>query len=428
MIKRLIQTKLEGYVKKYLAAHPEVKVVAVVGSVGKTSTKMAIGTVLSQQFTIRLHEGNHNAELSAPLAILGIEYPDNIRSLSEWRKVFAAARRRIREPADVQVIVQEVGTDGIGQVPRFGTYVTPDIAVVTAVSPEHMEFFGTIENVAAEELSAANFSKHAIINRDDVDGSFAELITNSQLDTYGSSAAAEYSISVTEVSAGGQVQAILKTLEWGDVPVSVQVVGEHSARSLAGAAAVGAALGMTAEAVKAGIERVRPVSGRMNILRGQQDAIIIDDSYNSSPSAAEAALRVLYQVQAAQHIAVLGSMNELGDSSREAHEAIGSLCDPNHLAHVITVGREARELLAPAAQRNGCHVVSFDSALQAGAYVHRVMEPGAAILFKGSQGGIYLEEAIKIILHSTDDEAQLVRQSSSWLEKKQAFFDSLSEV
>lgn len=127
-----------------------------------------------------------------------------------------------------------------------------------------------------------------------------------------------------------------------------------------------------------------------------------------------------------QRIAVLGSMNELGDMSEAAHTAIGKLCDPIELAHVITVGEEAEKYLAPAARISGCHVVSFKSALEAGAYAHKFLEPGGAILFKGSQGGIYLEEAIKVVLHSTEEEKQLVRQSPAWLQKKRDFFSNIT--
>jgi hypothetical protein len=75
---------------------------------------------------------------------------------------------------------------------------------------------------------------------------------------------------------------------------------------------------------------------------------------------------------------------------------------------------------------NGCQVVSFKTALDAGAFVHKVVEPGAAMLFKGSQGGIYLEEAVKIMLHSTEEEAKLIRQSSEWLQIKQNFFSKFN--
>ena len=192
MFKSFIQAKLERAVKKYFKKHPEVKLVAVTGSVGKTSTKVAIGTVLNEKFRVRLHEGNHNSELSAPLAILGVEFPDDIRSLGQWLAVFKAVNTRIKQPTDVDVIVQELGTDAIGQIPHFGTYLTPDISVVTSVAPEHMEFFKTLDAVAAEELAAANFSKWALINRDDIPGVYAADITNPNLNTYGTTDAAEY--------------------------------------------------------------------------------------------------------------------------------------------------------------------------------------------------------------------------------------------
>jgi UDP-N-acetylmuramoyl-tripeptide--D-alanyl-D-alanine ligase len=189
---------------------------------------------------------------------------------------------------------------------------------------------------------------------------------------------------------------------------------------------VAAKLGVTPREISEGLQKIRAVKGRMNVLRGLNESIIIDDSYNSSPLAVASALRALYQMNVPQRMVVLGSMNELGDMSAAAHEAVGKLCDPIALAHVITVGEEAATYLAPAARANGCHTVSFKSALEAGAYVHKYLEKGGAVLFKGSQGGIYLEEAIKIVLHSTEDEMQLVRQSPEWLEKKRAFFSNIT--
>ncbi|HUC96690.1 MAG TPA: Mur ligase family protein, partial [Candidatus Saccharimonadales bacterium] len=192
MFKSYIQRRLERYVKTYFNNHPEVILVVVTGSVGKTSTKVAIATILSERFRVRLHKDNHNTNMSAPLAILGVEYPKNIRNIGEWLTVFRAARERIKEPTDVDVVIQELGSDRIGQVPHFGSYLRPDIGVVTAVSAEHMEFFKTIDNVAAEELSVANFSKLALINKDDIDGVYAKDLKNADINTYGTSASAEY--------------------------------------------------------------------------------------------------------------------------------------------------------------------------------------------------------------------------------------------
>lgn len=426
MFKRFIQTKLEGYVRQYFKRHAEVKLVIVVGSVGKTTTKVAIGTVLSERFRVRLHIGNHNAEISAPLAMLGIEYPENVKSVGAWLEIFKAAKKRINDPSDVDVIVQEVGSDRIGQVPHFGKYAHPDIAVVTAVSPEHMEHFKTIDSVAAEELAAANFSERALINRDDIDGAYAADLTNGKISTYGTTDAAEYHFIQNDFTLKDGFKGSFVAPEWDDpVETSFKLIGEHSLRAAVAAGTVAVKLGLTADEVKKGMKKIKAVSGRMNILRGINNSIIIDDSYNSSPLAVESALRTLYSLSAPQRIAVLGSMNELGAFSAEAHETIGKLCDPRELAHVVTVGDEAEKYLAPAARSNGCHVVSFKSPLEAGGFVNKALERGSIILFKGSESGVYLEEAIKVVLHSTEEDAQLVRQTPHWMAVKQKFLDSL---
>lgn len=424
MFKKHIQKKLESYVTKYLSAHPEVKLIIVVGSVGKTSTKMAIGTVLSERYRVRLHEGNHNAELSAPLAILGVEYPENIKSIGQWLRVFRAAKQRIREPADVDVIVQEVGTDGIGQVPHFGTYARPNLAVVTAVADEHMEFFKTLDAVAEEELSAANFSEAALINRDDIPGQYSSLITTPRFSTYGTSSAAEFSIAQADFTLTEGTKGLLNTPLHQNVPVQLAIVGEHSLRAAAAAAAVGELFTLAPEEIQSGIRKLRAVPGRMNVLRGMDSTVLIDDTYNSSPIAAESAIRTFYQIPAPQRIAVMGSMNELGDVSAAGHKAVGDLFDPMEVAYVITVGDQANTYLAEAATLKGCRVIKCRNALEAGAEAHQLMEEGAVLLFKGSQGGIYLEEAVKMVLHSTDDEDRLVRQSPKWMEKKRAFFET----
>ncbi|HEY8992338.1 MAG TPA: Mur ligase family protein [Candidatus Microsaccharimonas sp.] len=424
MFKLYIQKRLEGYVKKYLRIHPDIKLIIVTGSVGKTSTKVAIGTVLAEKFRVRLHEGNHNAELSTPLAILGIEYPSSLKSVGAWLEIFRAAKKRIHDPSDVDVIVQEVGSDGIGQVPHFGTYAKPSIAVVTAVSEEHMEFFKTLDAVAAEELSAANFSERALINRDNIAGKYADDLTNANINTYGTTDAAEYHFTQEDFTIEDGFTGLFSVRGEFDmgIKVKLKLVGEHSIRAAVAAGAVGLRLGMNEDELRRGLANIRAVKGRMNILRGVKETIIIDDSYNSSPLAAASALEALYQLMVPQKIAVLGSMNELGDTSSAAHESIGRICNSNQLAYVVTVGEEAEKYLAPAAMKNGCQVVSFKTALEAGAFVHKVLEPGAAILFKGSQGGIYLEEAVKIVLHATEEESNLVRQSPQWLETKQKFF------
>jgi len=420
MLKAIIQKRLEWFVRRYFAAHPEVKLVVVTGSVGKTSTKIALGTVLSTKFRVRLHEGNHNSEISAPLAILGIEFPDSLRNIFAWLAVFRAAKNRIRQPADVDVIVQELGTDSIGQIPHFGSYLKPDIAVVTAVSPEHMEFFKTMDAVAAEELSVANFSKQTFVNKDDVDNNYVHNLIKGAVNTYGLSDDSEYYFKETSFSIEAGFKGNVHGPEW-ETPIeaTLHVIGEHSTRAATVAAAVGTQLGMSAEEISKGLMKIHSVNGRMKLLRGMNQSLLIDDTYNSSPLAAEAALKSLYRLSVPKRVAVFGTMNELGELSADAHEKLGTLCDPDQLAHVITIGDDANKYLAPAARAKGCHVVSFQNALEVGTYLHKILEPGMAVLLKGSQGGVFLEEAVKIVLHTTDDEDELVRQSPEWMKIKQ---------
>jgi UDP-N-acetylmuramoyl-tripeptide--D-alanyl-D-alanine ligase len=422
MFKKFIQKKLEKYVVKYFKKHPEVKLVVVAGSVGKTSTKQAVATLLAQKYRVGLHSGNHNTHMSAPLAILGIEYPDDIHSIGAWLSVFRAARKRIKWPTGVDVIVAELGTDNPGDIAHFGTYLKPDIGIVTAVTEEHMASFSTIETVAQEEMGVANFSKLAIINRDDIDERFAEFLKNPNVDTYGTTGAAEYRFEIQDftVENGYKGQVITPEFEQ-PFDATVKVVGEHSLRPPMGAVAVAVKLGLGPHEIAAGLATIRPVSGRMNILHGIDNFIVIDDSYNASPLAVESALQALYGLQVPQRVAILGSMNELGASSAAEHEKIGHLCDPSLLAWVITVGEEAEKYLAPAARARGCQVKSFKSAVDAGAFARGVLEEGAAVLVKGSQDGIFTEEATKILV-VTDSYHELVRQSPQWMKIKEVFF------
>ena len=423
MFKNFIQKKIEKYAQKYINKQ-QPKLVLVTGSVGKTSTKLAIATVLSEKYRVRVHEGNHNTHMSVPLGILGIAYPDNIRSLGAWLKVRKAAKQRIKSKTnDCDVIVQELGTDQPGDIPHFGTYLHGDVAVVTAVSPEHMEFFKTIDAVAQEELSVSNFSSITAINRDDISGEYAKYITNPEFDTYGLGGAAEYRFLIEDQRLAN-IKGALITPSLADIKAELHVASEAGVKAAVAAGFVAERLGLGPEEIAAGLNKITAPSGRMNILRGLKDTIIIDDTYNSSPLAVESALKMLYQQEAPQRIAVLGSMNELGDMSASEHEKIGKLCSSELLHYVVTIGEESEKYLAPAAKSNGCLVKSFPDPISAGTFVHSILEPRAVVLFKGSQNGVFSEEAIKPILHNSSDERKLVRQEPEWLAKKSAQFDT----
>ena len=430
MFKKGIQRKLEKYVRKYFETHPDIKLITVAGSVGKTSTKLAIATLLSQKYRVRLHEGNHNTHLSAPLAILGINFPGNPRNFWQWHKVFSAARKRIKSPSsqEPQIIIQELGTDHPGDIERFSKYLAPNIAVITSVSPEHMEFFGSIDAVAQEELGAASFAEIAILNQDDISPDFFKYVRNSNVSTYSSIGGANYNFIANSFSLidgfGGKIQ----TPEYGEINVRVKVFGEHSLRPITGAVAVSAKLGLSSQEIIGGLVSLKPIPGRMNFMRGVKESVLIDDTYNSSPAALEAAIQTLYALSAPSKIAIIGSMNELGESSAFEHQKIGEMLDGISLSWVITVGEQANRFLAPAARLRGCQVYEAKNAIDAGTFAHKIMERGSLVLLKGSQGEVYLEEATKILLLNKEDENLLVRQDEKWKKTKDEFFSSFTEI
>lgn len=421
------QRKLEKYVKKYFKRHPEVRLVAVTGSIGKTYAKTAIATILNQRYRVRLFHGNRGTNFTTPMAILGIDYPGDIKGLRAWRAIFKAARQRVKQAADVDVIVLELNADSAGSLLRYGRYITPDIAVITAVSESNLKVFQTVDAVAQEQLSVGIISRSMLINRDDIDSRFAAYLTNPVMNTFGTGGAAEYRFSEGDFSKDAGYTGVMIVPEWEQpLPVALGVYDEFSLRQIVGACAVGVKMGLSPQEIAAGAGAVRPLSGRMNPLAGASGSLLLDNTSNNSPLGSRTGLQALYQVPAPQRIAVFGTMQHLAQFSTTAHQELGQLCDPAQLAWVVTVGDEANRSLAPAARQRGCQVKECKNAIEAGAFVHSVIEYDGVVLFDGPEDGIYLEEAVKIVLHSAADEDKLVRQSPEWDKKKAELFSHFS--
>ncbi len=442
MFKQHRQNRLEKYVRKYFLEH-QPKLIAVAGSVGKTTTKVAIATLLSGKYRVAMDVDNHHDGWAVPLAVLGIEYPpaEVANKLGTWRKIFSAARKRIKWQTGVDVIVQELGIRGIGEMAHFGTYLQPDIAVVTAVAPEHMEnFAGGIDDVAREELAVAKYSKLLVVNRDDVDMSYAPYAETTSITDYGLGLGEYRFESITgspltgyeaqfwapefahTENAGGNGEANMSVPSF--INVKINLMGEPGLRAALAAATVAVKMGLSQEEIVKGLAELQPVNGRMNVLEGVRGSTIIDDTYSSSPRATIASLLTLYQIEAKQRIAILGSMNDLGNDSPAYHTAVGEQCDPNFLDWVITIGEQAARYLAPAARKNGCQVASFPDPISAGTLANRVLEAGGVVLAKGSEQGVFAEEAIKILLAHTEDIDKLVRQTPEWMGKTNAWIQN----
>ncbi|MEJ0073503.1 MAG: Mur ligase family protein [Candidatus Saccharibacteria bacterium] len=402
---------LEWQVRQLRARH-DFKVVAVAGSVGKTSTKLAIADLLGQNLRVRHQAGNYNDRVTVPLVFFGLSEP-SIYNVFAWWKAFGVSQSEISLPYPYDVVVVELGTDGPGQMADFA-YLKPDLTVVTAVAPEHMEYFGTLDAVAAEELSVFDYSRQVLVNGDDIAGSY---LAGRQFVEYSvSSKQAQYGAAVKPDGLKGQELAV--RLPSGDFTAEVRYLGLQGAKVALAAAAVADMLGVKKAAISHGLPKLQPFAGRMQVLEGINGTTLIDDTYNASPLAVKAGLDVVYAAKATQRIAILGSMNELGRYSKAAHVEVGEYCDPKKLDLVVTIGRDAGRWLAPAAHKRKCRVESFMDPYEAGAYLTGKIRDGAVIFAKGSQNGVFAEEALKPLLAHPDDKTKLVRQSSYWLARK----------
>jgi len=417
--KKLIVAIL-GFQVRSLRKKHSFKVVGVVGGIGKTSTKLAIAQTLGKSLRVRYQEGNYNDIVSVPLIFFGSPLPSLLNPFA-WLGVFIQNSKQIKGAYPYDVVVVELGTDGPGQIAAFQKYLHLDIAVITAIVPEHMEYFADMQAVAKEEIAVSAYSDKIIYNADLVAEEFVSLLpSNKESYSLQSTSATFYAANIFH-SAGGYEGDVKRN---GDMfaHFSHEVVSETQLYSLLAAVSVSAELGLKPTDILDGIATIKPVSGRLRRLRGINSSVIIDDTYNASPEAVKAGLQTLYKIDAPQKIAILGNMNELGAMSPNAHKEIGDMCDPTKLQLVVTIGPDASQYLAPAATSRGCTVKSFDNPYEAGEYVQGKIEPGAVIFAKGSQNGVFAEEAVRLLLADPEDAVKLVRQSRYWQKQKAKSF------
>lgn len=414
--RRIVAMILWRQVKK-LRKRNDFKVVAVAGSIGKTSTKLAIAKVLSQKYRVQFQEGNYNDLVTVPLIFFGSSQPSLYNPLA-WLRTFAANAKQLKQDYPFDVVVVEVGTGYPGNIAEFKPYLMAEIGVISGIAPEHMEFFKTLDNVAEEELTTADFCSLVIANKD---LSAAKYIKGRDFLTYSLEGEADYSLAKIKFSDDGTSFDFLAS---GQKILSAdhEAVSEPQLYFALAALAVGLKMGLSADELKFGLDQIKSAPGRMQVLAGVEDSRIIDDTYNASPEAVKASLLTLYRMKAPQKIALLGNMNELGEYSNQAHKEVGEMCDPEKVDLVVTLGPDANKIIAPTASKNGCEVHSFDSPYEAGDFIRSRIKSGALILAKGSESHVFAEEAVKKLLASPADSAKLVRQSEKWMKIKNSNF------
>jgi UDP-N-acetylmuramoyl-tripeptide--D-alanyl-D-alanine ligase len=403
-------------------------IIAVTGSVGKTSAKDAIFAVLKNHKKTRKSEKSFNSEIGVPLSVLGLPNAWNNPVLWFWNVIeglFIALFARDYP----EVLVLEAGVDRPGDMAALTAWMKPDIAVITRLPdvPVHVEYFSTPEAVAEEKLELVRALKPDgvfIYNHDDAKLLAALPDVRQPSVGYSRYAPSQFTASQDEILYRDDVPAGSQfVLSHLDERVTIKVygsIGVQNTYTYAAAAAVAAQFDIPLSAVAESLRsHVSPV-GRMRIIPGIKGSCLIDDTYNSSPIATESALQSLRELRGFKRkIAVLGDMLELGQFSTREHERMGEIAATS-VDLLITIGIRSRKT-AEAALMNGLsekNILQYDDALVAGKELQQFLKPGDVVLIKGSQG-IRAERVVEEVMAEPDRAHELlVRQDSSWKQKK----------
>jgi UDP-N-acetylmuramoyl-tripeptide--D-alanyl-D-alanine ligase len=409
----IIGSLLSFKARDFLRQH-HVQVIAVTGSIGKTSTKEAIYTVLKERFNVYSSKKSFNTEFGLSLAVLQ-EEESGFTSPLAWLRIL----RRVLfvKKVPYQKIVLEMGADKPGDLKKLMKIASPQISVVTNVNLVHLAEgqFKNVEAIAREKGTLIRFlpkSGVAVLNADDE--RVNQMNTPAFRFTYGVRRPAI--LMAKDVRASARDLKFTVTFRNESEKFTVPVVGLFQIYVLLPAIAVGLQMGMKLSEISKGLAGFKLPSGRMNPIAGIHKSQIIDSSYNASPRAVEAALDLLAELKAKRKIAALGTMNELGELSYEAHIKAGRKA-AQAADILVAVGHEA-SILKKGAMEGGMKeekIFTFFDSDTAGSRFQSLVKEGDLILVKGSQNKVRMERFVKALMKNPEQaEFLLCRQGSYW--------------
>lgn len=399
-------------------------IIAIIGSVGKTTTRNTLYAVLSRKHSVRKVEQSLTTDVGVPLTLLGCPYP--ISTLKGvMRNIVAAITQVYFSKTYPTYVILEIDGHTRGEIRRLASWLPIDLLVVTAIGeiPAHVEHFEHPDALREEYAHIRTALKpHAkvVVYADD---EYAREIAGTEHPTvsYGSDSradisASEYSVVYEHGLPAGISFSITKPESRAPIVVT-DVLGVHVVNGVLSTIAILEALGEHHLPVNSLVEKMTPLAGRMRLIPGLKNSLIIDDSYNSSPVAIEELIAVLTKVEAKRKILVLGDMLELGRFSAEAHREIGRECVG--FGMLVCVGMRARFIKEGALEAgvNSESVLHFDTPEKAGEYIQNILVAGDIVAVKGSQS-MRMERCVEEIMAEPEKkEKLLVRQSEEWLER-----------
>ena len=305
----------------------QIPVVGITGSVGKTSTKEVIASVLKEKYRTLKTQGNFNNELGLPLTVF-----------------------RLRDEDEIAVL--EMGISDFGEMTRLARIARPDTCVITNIGTCHLENLGDRDGVLKAKTEIFKFLRpdgHIVLNGDDDKLSTVKEHEGIAPVFFGMSQGCQ--VYGDEIVSRG-LKGMTCTIHMGEdsFKVDIPMPGRHMVYNALAAAAVGRIYGLTDEQIKAGIESLEPISGRFRMIDTEK-FLIVDDCYNANPMSMKASLDVL-QDGSGRRVAVLGDMGELGTDEVQLHESVGEHAGKCDIDVLICTGKLCKSMAEKAIQTN----------------------------------------------------------------------------
>lgn len=338
-----------------------IKVVGITGSVGKTSTKEMIASVLSQKYNVLKTAGNFNNEIGLPLTIFNI-----------------------REEHEVAVL--EMGINHFGEMHRLTKMAQPDICVITNIGLCHLEYLGDRDGILKAKTEMFDYMQpdaKIILNGDDDKLITVKNVKGQIPKFFGLSTDCDaFATDIHSMSLKG----IGCTIHLGDnsIETIIPIPGQHMVYNAMAGALVGKELGLTPEEIKAGIEALVPVAGRNNLIE-TESLLILDDCYNANPVSMKASLDVLSTADT-RKVAIMGDMFELGADEKELLYGCGTHAAEKKIDSIICIGALSQNIADGAASIAGSDVHHFDTKTDFFKEADKLIQKGDTILVKASHG------------------------------------------
>ncbi len=280
------------------------RVIAITGSMGKTTVKEMAHAILSKKYKTAKTEKNENNRVGVPKTLLGVS-------------------------PDAERVVVEMGSNIPGEIGVLTEIARPDAALITNIAPVHLERFHSLEGVRIEKSALfwrAPAHARRFVNQDDAEARKIPLRLEWSIETFGTESQAR--VQGTEmVSMGLKGTSFTLSAGEGRVRVALSVLGAHHVRNAVAASAIGVSEGIPLDQIRDALEAFQGVAGRLEPIHASQDCVILNDSYNANPAAMTLAIQTLASFNATRvTIALLGDMRELGEKARAFHEEVGRAC------------------------------------------------------------------------------------------------------